>query len=99
MADRPETVVLAAVLQAASDGPKEVRLSALNALGRVGDATCLSTLLDAAIEADTDLSLAAKASLAELPSEKVDAQNCRSASEGRCKELPPLDRTRWAATH
>ncbi|MCA9146434.1 MAG: HEAT repeat domain-containing protein [Planctomycetales bacterium] len=90
MADRPETVVLAAVLQAASDGPKEVRLSALNALGRVGDATCLSTLLDAAIEADTDLSLAAKASLAELPSEKVDAQIVALLPKADAKSYPLL---------
>ncbi|MBI2479546.1 MAG: HEAT repeat domain-containing protein [Planctomycetia bacterium] len=60
MADRPETVVLAAVLQAAGQGPKQVRLSAINALGRVGDASCLSTLLAAALEADADLPPAAK---------------------------------------
>ena len=74
MADRPETVVLAAVLQAAEQGPPQVRLSAINALGRVGDASCVSALLKAALEADADLAQAAKTSLANLPSEKVDAQ-------------------------
>ena len=40
MADRKETVNLAAVLKAAGSG-KQVRLAAIGALGRVGDATCL----------------------------------------------------------
>ena len=74
MADRSETVVLAAVLQAAKQGPPQVRLSAISALGRVGDASCLPTLLAIATDVDADLADAAKKSLAELPSEKVDAQ-------------------------
>ena len=52
MADRPKTVVLAAILEAASHSDQQVRLSAINALGRVGDASCLATLLDAASETD-----------------------------------------------
>ena len=51
MADRKETVILAALLKAAGSGPKQVRLAAIGALGRVGDATCLSPLLDDAGEA------------------------------------------------
>ncbi|HUG70294.1 MAG TPA: HEAT repeat domain-containing protein [Pirellulaceae bacterium] len=74
MADRPETVVLTAVLQAAGQGPKQVRLSAIDAIGRVGDASCLPALLEVALEADPDLSQSAKTALANLPSEKVDAQ-------------------------
>ena len=64
MADRKETVVLTAVLKAAGQGPKEVRLAAIGALGRVGDASCLFTLLEIAIEDDADLSQTAKAALA-----------------------------------
>lgn len=74
MADRPDTVVLTAVLQAAGQGPKQVRLSAIDAIGRVGDASCLPALLEVALEADADLSQTAKTALANLPSEKVDAQ-------------------------
>ena len=74
MADRRETVVLSAVLKAAGQGPKEVRLAALQALGHVGDASCLPALLDAAVSADPDLSQAAKDSLAGLTGAKVDAQ-------------------------
>ena len=74
MADRRETVILPAVLEAARQGPKEVRLSALSALRRVGDASCVTALLEMALDNDPDLSQAAKAALAELPGEHVDAQ-------------------------
>jgi HEAT repeat protein len=75
MADRGPTVVLPAILKAAAAGPKEVRLSAIGALARVGDATCLNTLLDAALDADVELSAAAKKTVADLPGDKkVDAE-------------------------
>ncbi len=74
MTDRPATVVLPAVLQAAGSGPKPVRLAAINALGRVGDASCVAPLTQMAIDADADLAAAAKTALAELPGEKADAE-------------------------
>ncbi len=74
MADRPQTVVLAAVLKAAEQGPSVVRLSAIDALGRVGDASCLNSLLKIAIDADADLAQAAKATLANLPGDSVNTQ-------------------------
>ncbi len=74
MADRPQTVVLAAVLKAAEQGPAVVRLSAIDALGRVGDASCLTSLLKIAIDADADLSQAARATLANLPGDSVNTQ-------------------------
>lgn len=74
MADRPQTVVLAAVLKAAGAGPKPVRLSALNAISRVGDATCVPALLAAAVDADAEIATAAKASLADLPGDKINEQ-------------------------
>ncbi len=74
MADRQETVVLPAVIRAVGKGPKPVRLAALAALGRVGDESCVSTLLQAAIEPDADVTAAAKESLAALKGKKVDAQ-------------------------
>jgi len=73
MADRKETVELTSIVKAAGAGAKEVRLSAVKALGRVGNTTCLSTLLAIASESDTELQEAALASLAELPDQKVDA--------------------------
>ena len=74
MADRPDTVILPAIVKAASQGPRPVRLAALDALGRVGDASCLPTLLEATLEADAELVAAAKNSLAALPSDKVDSE-------------------------
>ena len=74
MADRPKTVVLAAVLKAAEKGPAVVRLSAIDALGRVGDASCLTSLLQIATDPDADLAQAAKATLANLPGDAVNSQ-------------------------
>jgi HEAT repeat protein len=90
MADRPETVVLPAVLKAAEEGPKQVRLAAISALGRVGDASCLSTLLDAALDADADLSQSAMGALAGLASEKVDAQIVALLPKAEGKSYPLL---------
>jgi HEAT repeat protein len=90
MADRPETVVLTAVLQAAGQGPKQVRLSAIGALGRVGDASCLATLLEASVDADADLAQTAKAALGGLPSEKVDAQIVALLPNAQGKSYPLL---------
>jgi len=72
MADRPETVVLTAVLTVAGQGPKQVRLSAIDALKRIGDVSCLSTLLGTALETDMELASSAKETLADLPGAKVD---------------------------
>jgi HEAT repeat protein len=72
MAGRKQTVILPAVLKAARSGPRPVRLAAVDALGRVGDGSCLSTLLDIALESDGELAQTAKASLADLPGKDVD---------------------------
>ncbi|MCA9231767.1 MAG: HEAT repeat domain-containing protein [Planctomycetales bacterium] len=74
MADRTDTVVLAAVLKAAGEGPKQARAAAIAALARVGDASCLSALLGIALESDKDLADLAKSTLAELPGKEVDAK-------------------------
>jgi len=74
MADRPDTVVLAAVLKAAESGDKQVRLSAVDALRRVGDDSCLSTLVKLAVDDDADLARTANETLAELPGKQVDGK-------------------------
>lgn len=90
MSDRPQTVVLAAVLKAAEQGPVVVRLSAIDALGRVGDASCLTSLLQVAIASDADLAQAAKATLANLPGEKIDAQIVALIPEAKGPTYPLL---------
>jgi HEAT repeat protein len=74
MADRPETVILSTVLTAARQGPKPVRGAAIVALGRVGDESCLSALLEIALDADVELTELAKATLGTLPGSEVDAR-------------------------
>ena len=49
LADRGEPRVLPAVLQAAQSGDGQLRILALRALKRVGDASCVPALLDAAV--------------------------------------------------
>lgn len=90
MADRKDTVVLAAVLKAAEKAPKQVRLSAVDALGRVGDATCLSSLLDIAVEGDEELSKAARKSLADLSGEKIDSEIVARLAKAEGKVYPLL---------
>ncbi|MGE5191744.1 MAG: HEAT repeat domain-containing protein, partial [Deltaproteobacteria bacterium] len=90
MADRRETVVLPAVLKAAGSGPKPVRLAAIGALARVGDATCLSPLLDIALESDADVAQTAKAALGDLPGENIDKDIVARLSRAEGKIYPLL---------
>ncbi len=90
MADRPTTVVLTAVLSATEKGTQQVRLSAVDALARVGDASCVSTLLAIAIDDDEDLAATAKEALASLPGEKVDAQIAALLPKSQGKAYPLL---------
>jgi HEAT repeat protein len=90
MADRQDTVDLAAVLKAASRGHALVRPAAISALGKVGDATCVGPLLEIAVEPDSELSQAAKEALAELPGEKVDRDIVARLDEAQGKSYPVL---------
>jgi HEAT repeat protein len=90
MADRKETVVLSAVLTAAKAGPKPVRLSAVGALARVGDDSCLTPLLKIALEGDEELAQTAKATLADLPSQKIDSQIVAILPKAEGKMYPLL---------
>lgn len=74
MADRPEFVILPAVLKSAEQGPKQVRLSAIDALQRVGDDSCLPALLEIATNSDEELATAAQQTLALLPGQHVDGE-------------------------
>ncbi len=71
MADRKDTVSLPAIVKAAGAGPKEVRMSAIDAIGRVGDTTCVSSLLTIAGESDAELTEAALTALSELPDQNI----------------------------
>lgn len=91
MADRPQTVQLPAVLKAATKGNKAVRLAAISALARVGNETCVSPLLEIAVDDDKEVAAAAKAALGELPGEKVNGGILTLlAAKGEGKAYPIL---------
>ncbi|WP_425614376.1 HEAT repeat domain-containing protein [Anatilimnocola sp. NA78] len=90
MADRPDTIVLPAVVKAASEGPKEVRIAAISALSRVGDASSVSSLLETALDNDADLAKAAQTTLAELKGEKVNSQIAAQLPKATGKQLSLL---------
>lgn len=73
LADRGDPAVLPAVLQAAKSGPNSVRIAAVNVLKRLGDASCVPTLLEVAGVADEGVAQAAKAALEELPGDGVNS--------------------------
>ncbi|MCP4888526.1 MAG: hypothetical protein GY904_18165 [Planctomycetaceae bacterium] len=74
MADRSDTVSLAEILKAATQGDKLVRLSAIDSLRRVGDPSCLATLMKVVDDDDAELANAAKQTLADLPGDKVNTE-------------------------
>jgi HEAT repeat protein len=90
MADRPKSVLVPALVKAAGRGQQEVRLAAIDALGRVGNATSLDTLLEAAVEADPDLAQAAKTALGELPDANADKEIVARLAKAEGKTYPVL---------
>lgn len=56
----------------ASSGSKEVRLSAINVLGRIGDASCVETLLNVGSQSD-DMRPAVRAALVALSDPQADS--------------------------
>lgn len=90
-ADQPAD--LSPLMSAAAEGAKPVRLSALNALGRLGNVGVLDSLMKAATESDPEIAAAAKKALAEVPGEGVNqrlAQLLGNASGDQLKLLVEL---------
>ena len=90
LGDRGDAKLPPAVLRAASAGDKQVRLAAIQVVGRMGDASTVPALLGIATDADAELSQAAKAALAELPGEKVNAELARRLPEAQGKSQAVL---------
>ena len=74
MLDRKEPLVPKAVMDAAKKGPTVVRVAAISLIGSAGDPSTAGTLLEIVTSGDPELSPAAKAALADLPGDKVDAE-------------------------
>ena len=104
LADRGDSRVLPAVLQAAHSGDGQLRILAFRALKRVGDASCVPALLDAAAEGGDEVSQAAMESLESLQDKSVDDQLAARLPEAQGKmrlvliELAGRRRTAAAAT-
>jgi len=73
IADRSDAAVLPAVLKAARGGSQKLRTAAVGVLVRLGNASSVPVLLDAAIDNDAELAETAKTTLAKLPGKDVDA--------------------------
>jgi HEAT repeat protein len=71
LADMKGSVDLPTIVKIASDGPKEVRLAAIGAIGRIGNASSVSPLLAFALEHDSDLLQSAKTALVDIQDEGV----------------------------
>ena len=64
--------VQAALLAAAATGPKPLRLAAIDAVGRAGDAATVAPLLAIAADPDAGYAVAARGAIAALPAGAVD---------------------------
>jgi HEAT repeat protein len=90
LVDRQEDSLPAAVLTVASRGEKPVRLAAIEAIGRLGEAAHIAALLKLAGESDAEIAAAAKAALTRLPGDEVDrelAQRLRDGEKGPLRSL------------
>ena len=100
LVDRNDPAVIPVVLATAKGGAKNSRLIAIEALARMGNATCVPVLLDVVVEDDADLVSAAKTALAALPNKEVDAQltaRLRQASGNNRRALIELAGQRQVA--
>jgi HEAT repeat protein len=73
LADRSDSAVLPIVLKTAQSGAKDLRITAIDILPRLGDVSCVPVLLEAATENDAEIEHAATETLIELPGKDVDA--------------------------
>jgi len=83
LADRGEARVVPTVLQAAQSEDGQLRILAFRALKRVGDASCVPALLDAAAEGSDDIAQAAMESMESLQDKSVDEQVAARLSEAQ----------------
>jgi HEAT repeat protein len=85
LADRSDTAVLPIVHKAAQSSSKDLRITAINILIRLGDLSCVPVLLEAATEDDAKLEQAAMETLVRLPGKDVDADLVARLPQARGK--------------
>lgn len=74
LADRGDVKALPAVLAVVKTGATHVRIAAMGALERFGNASCVPAILEAAADNDADVAQAARTTLARMPGKEVDAE-------------------------
>jgi HEAT repeat protein len=72
LADRQGSIDLATILEVASTGPKPVRIAAINALRRMGDASCVEKLVAVGTDKDEDFRLPARTALVDIQDDGVN---------------------------
>jgi HEAT repeat protein len=89
LADRKGTLDLPTIIQVASSGPRVVRIAAMSAISRVGDASCVEPLLKFAMEKDADLLLPAKEALKEIQDDaaRMEILNRLPSATGDLQQL------------
>lgn len=89
IADRQDDAVLPAVLKAAQNGSKPLRITAMGVLIRLGNVECVPTLLEAATAGDEEIEAAAMETLVRLPGKDVDATlvNRLTPSKGKMRQV------------
>jgi HEAT repeat protein len=85
-----EPVVAALTRLLSATNPKPLRLAAIEALGRAGDAAVVAPLLVAAADEDPGIADTARAAVAALPGEAVDREIVARLQGGDAKILPVL---------
>ena len=90
IADRSDSAVLPIVQKAAQSSQKDLRITAINLLIRLGDVSCVPVLLEAATKDDAELEKAAMEALIRLPGKDVDADLLARLSKARGKSKQVL---------
>lgn len=73
VADRPDGIASAVILEAAKTGPANLRVVAIGALERQGDVSSVPVLLEAAVDPDAAVAQAGLGALTRLPGNDVNA--------------------------
>ena len=84
--------VLQAVINSATGRAKPIRVAAIAAVGRIGNASALSPLLVSAEDADGDIALVANSALSSLAGSEVDREIVARLPKADAKVLPALVR-------
>jgi HEAT repeat protein len=90
LAARKDGVLPSAVLKAAKSGAKDLRIAAIGVIGRQGDSTSVSTLVEIAGDPDAEVASAAASAMAELGGKDVDAELIGNLSKAHGKALAAL---------